>query len=56
MSLNISNEVNVKKLKTRLLTKTLCLDFILETENYLIGQFNLFNVLIGAMNIVRHIF
>jgi hypothetical protein len=40
--------VNVKSLKTRILTKKMCLGSMLETENYLIGQFNLLNNLIDA--------
>jgi hypothetical protein len=45
-----------EKLKTRILTKTLCLDSMLETSDMLIGQFNLLNILVDAMNILRHRF
>ena len=48
--------VNVKKLKTCILTKTQCLSSIFETGDYLIGHFNLLNALIGTMNMVRHMF
>jgi hypothetical protein len=27
-----------------------------ETEDYLIGHFNLLNIVIGTMNMVRHMF
>jgi hypothetical protein len=56
VSYSVSKGVNVKKLKTRILTKTQCLSSIFETEDYLIGHFNLLNTLIGTMNIVRHMF
>jgi hypothetical protein len=48
--------VNVKKLKTLILTKTQCLSSMFETEDYLIGHFNLLNIVIGTMNMVRHMF
>lgn len=33
--------------------KILCLSFMLETENWLISQFNLLNTLIDVINIVN---
>jgi hypothetical protein len=56
VSYSVSRGVNVKKLKTRILTKTQCLSSMFETKDYLIGHFNLLNTLIGTMNIVRHMF
>jgi hypothetical protein len=38
------------------LTKTQCLSSIFETGDYLIDHFNLLNVLIDTMNMVRHMF
>jgi hypothetical protein len=52
----VSKRVNVKNLKTCILTKTQCLSSIFETGDYLIGHFNLLNALIGTMNMVRHMF
>jgi hypothetical protein len=48
--------VNVNNLKTCILTKIQCLSSIFEIGDYLIGHFNLLNVLIGTMNMVRHMF
>jgi hypothetical protein len=53
---SVSRGVNVKNLKTYILTKTQCLSSIFETGDYLISHFNLLNALIGTMNMVRHMF
>jgi hypothetical protein len=52
----VSRGVNVKNLKTCILTKTQCLSSIFETGDYLIGHFNLLNALIGTMNMIGHMF
>jgi hypothetical protein len=56
LCLTVCLGVNVKKLKTRILTKTQCLSSMFEIGDYLIGHFNLLNTLIGTINIVRHMF
>jgi hypothetical protein len=52
----VFRKVNVKKLKTCILTKTQCLSFMFEREDYLVDHFNLLNVLISTINMIRHMF